>query len=894
MRLLPLLVLVVLTVRCAHAPEAAPPASAPPAVAWPDALPPALRLPDTVRPVHYALDLKLVPTEATYPGSVTIDVEVREPVRQVWLHGQDLEVTRARVAVGDRTFDAKPVTATEGRLGLLLPEELPVGKARLLLDFTGKVDRERSQGIYGVEEGGESYLYTFFEPIDARRAFPCFDEPSFKVPWRLRFTVKAGHVALANHPVVSREPLADGLERVTFAESQPMPSYLVAFMVGPFDVVDAGAVGRTNVPLHFIVPKGRGAETRYAASVTPRIIKGLEDFFDQAYPYEKLDVAVVPRYWGTMEHPGIVALGQPLTLIPPGEETLARRRSYTVIANHELGHYWFGDVVTCSWWNDIWLNESFTAWLDRQTVDRLEPSWDFQQERAMSAIRSALASDELAAALPVRKPVASNDDIVGSFDNGTTYDKGSSVIAMYEAWLGPERFRDFLRGYVRKHAWQVATMEDFLTDLAQAAGPEVAKSFGGFIEHSGAPRITAKLSCPAGAAPSVKLSQERYLPVGSKADARQEWQVPVCLRVGTGTQSSKVCSMLQGPSAEVALPVKQCPAWVLLNAGGTGYYRGGYTREQLTKLLATPAAAFTPAEQVALWGDVDAAVTRGDLPLGEALKAVPASAKSTNRLVVQSGALLLMRVRVDQLTAEERQRFRAWVASLYSARARAMGWVPTPGEDDSVKELRSLLLRLAGGLGDDPRVAKEALPLVRAWLADRKSVDPEAFSSALTRAATHGDAALFDALLEAAKKDQDRTERTRLLTSLAYFRNPDQMSRALGLVVSPDFDVRDTLIILRLALMSPELQAQAWNFYQTHFDALTQRLRSDDLGRLIGETGNLCDDSGLAQVETFLTPRVGNIEGGPRALARALESIRLCIESQKVQSPSVKAFLRAR
>ncbi len=894
MRLLPLLVLVALTVRCAHAPEAAPPVSAPAAVSWPEALPPALRLPDTVRPVHYALDLKLVPTEATYPGSVTIDVEVREPVRQVWLHAQDLEVTRARVTAGGRTFDAKPVTATEGRLGLLLPEELPVGKAQLLLDFTGQVDRERSQGLYGVAEGGESYLYTFFEPIDARRAFPCFDEPTFKVPWRLRFTVKAGHVALANHPVVSREPLPDGLERVTFAESKPMPSYLVAFMVGPFDVVEAGAVGRTNVPLRFIVPKGRGAETRFAASVTPRIVKGLEDFFDQAYPYEKLDVAVVPRYWGTMEHPGIVALGQSLTLIPPGEETLARRRSYTTIANHELGHYWFGDVVTCSWWNDIWLNESFTSWLDRQTVDRLEPSWDFQQEHALAARRSALAADLLEVALPVRKPVASNDDIVGSFDNGTTYSKGASVIAMYEAWLGPERFRDILRGYVRKHAWQVATMEDFLADLSQAAGPEVAKSFGGFIERSGAPRITAELSCPAGGAPSVKLSQERYLPVGSKADSRREWLVPVCLRVGTGAQSSRVCSMLQGPSAEVALPVKQCPAWVLLNAGGMGYYRGGYTREQLTKLLATPAAAFTPAEQVSLWGDVDAAVTRGDLPLGEALKAVPASAKSTNRLVVQGGASLLAQVRVDQLTQEERQRFRAWVASLYSARARAMGWVPKPGEDDSVKEARSLFLRLAGGLGDDPRLAKEALPLVRAWLADRKSVDPEAFSSALPRAATHGDAALFDALLEAAKKEQDRTERTRLLTSLVYFQNPDLLGRALGLVVSPDFDVRDTLILLRLALMSPESQALAWKFYQAHFDALTQRLRSDDLGRLIGETGNLCDASALAQVETFLTPRVGNIEGGPRSLARALESIRLCIESQKVQAPSVKAFLRAR
>lgn len=892
MRLLPLLVLLALTVRCAHAPEAALAASAPPAVAWPEALPPALRLPDTVRPVHYALDLKLVPSEDTYPGSVTIDVEVREPVRQVWLHAQDLEVTRARVVVGDRTLEAKPVTADEGRLGLLLPEALPAGRAQLVIDFKGKVDRERSQGIYGQAEGGEPYLYTFFEPIDARRAFPCFDEPNVKVPWRLRFTVKAGHVAVANHPVVSREPLPDGLERVTFAESKPMPSYLVAFMVGPFDVVEAGTVGRANVPLRFVVPKGRGAETRYAASITPRIVKGLEDFFDQTYPYEKLDVAVVPRYWGTMEHPGIVALGQPLTLIPPGEETLARRKSYAVIANHELGHYWFGDVVTCAWWNDIWLNESFTAWLDRQTVDRLEPSWNFQQERAISATRNALESDALEAALPVRKPVTSNSDIVGSFDNGTTYDKGSSVIAMFEAWLGPERFRDVLRGYVRKHAWGVATMEDFLADLSQAAGPEVARSFGGFIVQGGAASVSAQVSCPKGGTPTVKLSQERYLPVGSQASAQQEWLVPVCLRAGTGTQSSRVCSMMEGPTAEVALPLKQCPAWVLLNAGGTGYYRGGYTREQLTKLIATPAAAFTVGEQVALWADVDAAVTRGILPLGQALSAVPATARSTDRLVVQGGAALLHRVRVDQLTVEERQRFRAWVASLYAPRARALGWMPKAGDDDSMTQSRSLLLALAAGLGDDPKLAKEAAPLVRAWLADRKSVDPEALSNALPWAAAHGDAALFDALLSAAKKEQDRNERTRLLTSLAFFRAPELVERALGLVVGPDFDVRDSEIILKMALVIPESQSRALSFYQAHFDELAQRLRSDEMGGLIGRLGNLCDETQRAQVEAFLKPRVEKIEGGPRALARALESIRLCTESQKLHLPSTRDFLR--
>ncbi|HET9451131.1 MAG TPA: M1 family metallopeptidase, partial [Aggregicoccus sp.] len=408
----PLLLLLALgLLSCRHAPEA-PPVPATAALAYPEPAPPALRLPDSVQPVRYALELTLLPAEDRYPGTVTIDVEVRSPVRQVWLHAQDVEVQAAWVQHSGRALEARPVDAGGGRLGLMLTEELPRGPARIVINFKGRVERTRSQGLYAETEAGEPYLYTFFEPIDARRAFPCFDEPGFKVPWQLTFTVKEGHVAAANAPVVREEPLPGGLKRVTFAQSKPMPSYLVAFMVGPFDVVEAGTVGREPVPLRFIVPRGRGAETAYAARVSARIVGELEDYFDQPYPYEKLEVAVVPRYWGTMEHPGLVAMGQPLTLIRPEEETLERRQRYAHIFGHELGHYWFGNVVTCRWWDDVWLNESFTSWLDRKTMDGFEPGWGLGREFSAQSLAQAMAADSLLNTPPVRKPVASNDDII--------------------------------------------------------------------------------------------------------------------------------------------------------------------------------------------------------------------------------------------------------------------------------------------------------------------------------------------------------------------------------------------------------------------------------------------------------------------------------------------------
>lgn len=889
--LLPLL-LAVLALRCAHAPAPAPePVAAAPE--WPQPQPPALRLPGTVVPVRYSLDLKLIPAEPRFSGVMVIDVEVKEPVRQVWLHGQDLEVTEARIESGARTLQARAVTESEGRLGLLLPEELAPGTARIHLSFSGAVDRERSRGLYGQDEGGESYLYTFFEPVDARRAFPCFDEPGFKVPWRLRFTVKAGHVALANHAIVSKEPLPDGLERVTFAESRPMPSYLVAFMVGPFDIVDAGTAGRASVPLRFIVPKGRGPETAYAARVTPRIVTLLEDFFDQPYPYEKLDVAVVPRYWGTMEHPGLVALGQPLTLIRPNEETYARRKWYVTIANHELGHYWFGNIVTCKWWDDIWLNESLTSWLDRKTVDPFDPAWGFAREAGMNSMSLALDTDALAAALPVRKPANTHDEIQGVFDNGTTYAKGSTLIGMFEAWLGEEKMRELLRGYIRKHAWGVATSEDFATTLSEAAGPDVARAFRSFIDQPGAPRLTAELTCKPGTPARLKLSQERYLPAGSTASAAQAWSVPVCVRMGTpGSGSLRSCTLLTEATGEMPLPMRTCPTWLLLNAGGKGYYRVSYSREQLEQLLGA-SRQLTPEERLSVLADVEAAVRRGGLPLAEALRTVvPATAGDADRLVVERGARLLQLVNEEGLSEDSRKRFRAWVAGLYGPRARKLGWEPGSTDDDGTKALRKVLVRLAAVQGEDRMLVLEAKGLARAWLKDRKAVDPEAVPWVLEVAARSGDRALFDALLAQARAAEDRNERAKLLTALGTFREPALVREALSLVSGREFDLRDSRIILTSTFGMPETRAQAWAFYQEHFDALAGRMRSDELSWFINLTGNLCDEQRHAEAQAFLGPRVSRLENAPRALARAEESIRLCAAADRLHREGVEAFLR--
>lgn len=514
----------------------------------PDLTPPALRLPAGVRPARYDVDLFVDPEAGSFHGEVGIDLRVEASTRVVWLHGQDLTGLSARI--GDRAAEVH--SAEDGFLAVVPAEPLDAGTTRLSLRFAGTLDSERARGIYRVAEpDGKQYAYTFFQPTDARRAFPCFDEPSFKVPWKLTLRTPDPGIAAANAPLVAER--RDGTMRIfEFAETPPLPAYLVAFVVGPFDVVEAGTAGRHGTPLRFIVPPGRRPELAYAREVTPVAVGLLEDWFGMPYPYKKLDVAVVPRFWGTMEHPGILAMGQPLSLIKPEEDTVRRRIRYANILVHELAHYWFGDLVTMAWWDETWLNEGLGEWMDIKVTEAIEPAWKYGRNRQGFRLR-AMRADGRASAKAMRQPVRERTAIISSFENDLTYYKGASILWMFERWAGVDVFQRGMRAYLQKHAWGNTVTEDLLAALSIAAGRDLAPAMKSFIDQPGVPEIAMSLTCAAGARPVVALSQRRYRPLGSPAApgaAQARWSTPICLRWGRGEKTAEKCDMLDAASAE--------------------------------------------------------------------------------------------------------------------------------------------------------------------------------------------------------------------------------------------------------------------------------------------------------------------------------------------------------
>ncbi|HET9450097.1 MAG TPA: M1 family metallopeptidase, partial [Aggregicoccus sp.] len=680
---------------CGGSRAAAPPPGAPPPQGEVRAAkprgrpePPKLRLGEHVKPTAYAVELTLRPDEPRFEGRVTIDLQLSQPTDVLWLHGRGLSVNQAHAQVGGHRVPLEPLQGGEDFLGFAAPQPLPAGSVVLSVGYTGPVSSREVDGVFRVREGADWYVFTQFEPLAARTAFPCFDEPGFKTPWTLTLNVPRGQLAVANTPQVEVQRRADGLQSYRFARSEPLPTYLVAFGVGPFDVLEARPSGARRVPTRILTPRGRREEATYAAEVTPVLLAELERYFGTPYPYAKLDVLAVPLLGGAMENAGLVTFNSGLLLSKPAEDTLSRQRRFAAVQAHELAHQWFGNWVTMAWWDDLWLNEAFATWMSAHLLVDWQPGWG--ESLARVAERSeALEADSLTTARRIRQPIESSNDVHNAFD-GITYGKGAAVLRMVEAWLGQDVFRRGVQRYLGEHPHATATVDDFLKALSAAAGRDVAPVLSTFLEQTGAPLLGMRLECQKGAGGAkLHLTQERYRPVGSAPGAAQSWRVPLCVRYGGATgEAQRACTVLEAAQGELALTeAKGCPAWVMPNAGGTGYYRSALEPAQLAALLGPHARKLTAEERVALLGDARALVQADRLPMAEAMRLARQYSGAPEREVVLAAVHLLGALREELLPEALLPARERLVRELFQGRARVLGFTPKAEEGEDARLL---------------------------------------------------------------------------------------------------------------------------------------------------------------------------------------------------------------
>ncbi len=845
------------------------------------AAPPKLRLPPGARPVKVAAELTIDPLKDTFEGQITLDLDVAEPLSMLWLNADGLTLQKtepqARIVDGGKDF-----------VGLAFEKPLAAGKSTLRIDYQGKLSRTDTDGAFKQQENGEWYVVSHFEPTGARRVFPCFDEPSFKVPWQLTLKVPRDLEAFSN--TMPESAAQEGaLRTVRFAQTRPLPSYLVAFGVGRFETV-AGGKSKSGAPVRIIVTHGKKSWAKYSAASSPKLLGIEEDYFGVPYAYGKLDLIEVPVGTGAMENPGLNTFLARINLVKSGEQTPQFERTAASVEAHEFAHQWFGDLVTTAWWDDLWLNEAFATWMAPKDLDRFAPKWNAAASR-IETRNSAMKADTLVTARRIRQPIESIDDIKTAFD-GITYSKGASVIAMFEGYLGAEPFRKGVHRYLTTYADGNATAKEFLAAISAEAGKDVAPAFSTFLDQAGVPLVTAKLSCPNGkptAKATLSLSQERYFALGEENPPQgQTWQIPVCAKFSVKGKRGRACTLLAEKTGALALP--SCPEWVLPNEGEAGYYRLQLEPAALAA-LSKNAMKLSGPERLGLLDDVIALSRAGKLEAAQMLAFLTPFAADKDRHVVAETLGTVASLRDELVPQAQLPQYAKLVRDLFGKRARALGFRPKQGEDDETRLLRPQLIETVGDQGEDRQLAAEAHRLAQAWLANRAAVSAEMVPAVLALAASQGNQPLFNQLRSAARATQDRTDRQRMLTALGLFRDAGLAKEAQALVLSDDLDPRESFAILGAQSRHPATRAAAYDFVKTNFDALVKRLPRDSAAGFPSFAVGFCDDEHLADASIFFKDRAPQSVGGPRRLAQSLETLQLCSALRKQQSASVGAFL---
>ena len=834
------------------------------------------RLPPGVRPTRYHLELTVDPRDKSFFGRVRIGVEIETPTRAVVLHAKGPKILTAAVSSARGKQWAKPSLrmAAHGKaepeeLVLELEHEVPAGRAEIDLQYEAPFGPNLS-GLYRVDEGGKAFAFTQFEPNDARRAFPCFDEPGFKVPFQVSITVPEGMLAVANTPELRRrETPASGLTSYEFVASEPLPAYLVAFAVGPFEVRQGA---RDPVPIRLITLPGKSHMGQLALDAARDQLAILADYFGTPYPYAKLDLVAVPEFGaGAMENAGLVTFREERVLHDPAAVSLEAQRELWGIMAHELAHQWFGDLVTMKWWDDLWLNEGFATWMGAKVVERVKPGFLTDLER-VSDKQWVMGMDMLASARRIRQPVRGSSEALEAFD-GITYVKGASTLSMIESWLGEGAFRDGVRSYLAKHRFGNAESRDLFEALAGASGKDVARVMSSFVDQSGVPLVEASARCDAGKV-RVTLAQREYRPLGRPAGERKTWKIPVCVRLDGAGKDERACTLLDQAASELLVPVTACPAAIHPNADERGYYRYLMPKAALVALAKRP--RLTLREKVGLLGNAWALVKSGDLPLDVYFELLPGLLGEPSHVPWDQVAEALRELSRALVTDATRAAFEAKVRALGGKAGKRLGFRPAAGEAPSVKLERALVLGLLGDVGADPWVLGEARKLTEAWLARDKSLDPDIARLVLPLAARSGDEQLFARLLERMRQAATPEDRLLALSGLTGFDDLRLVERLLGYALDGTIKVSDLRYVFPPLFQRSATAKPTYLWLSRNFDALSSKLPSFAVGRFPWVAAALCDDAAVSEAQAFFAPRLRRIEGADKHLAQAVEAGKLC------------------
>ncbi|GEJ57029.1 M1 family metallopeptidase [Anaeromyxobacter diazotrophicus] len=839
------------------------------------------RLPTSVRPARYQLTLSLDPGRRVFAGEGQVGLELAAPTGELVLHAAALDLTRAelRTADGPRAVRVVPAPASE-TVRLVLERPAPAGAATLELAWNGHV----SDGLRGLYQAA-GVAVTQFEAADARRVFPCFDEPGFKAPWALTVEAPAG-LALLSNGAPERTTEAAGRQRVAFRETPPLPTYLVALACGALEARPAGAA--RGVPVRTWAVPEKLALTAFAQEVALEVLPRLEDYFGLPYAFGKLDQVGVPEFEaGAMENAGLVTYREAALLLDPATAALPVKKRVAEVITHELAHQWFGNWVTMQWWDDLWLNESFATWMAAKIVDGWRPEWrvwlDFDAGKA-----AALHLDALRSTHPVRAEVKNPEDMTESFDV-ITYEKGGAVLRMIEGYLGEGPFRDGIRLYMRRHAKANAVAGQLWAALAEASGQPVPELADAWIGGPGYPVVEVRRE-----GRRVALGQRRFYSEPGVAEAGERWPVPLVLRYEDAGGVKEARHLLRGAAGELTLPGEGEVRWLVANGGSTGFYRVAYDAASAAA-LARHLPRLAPSERIGLIADQWALVRAGAREPADFLDLLAAFGGEEDYAVLDELVGRLAGLEARLADEPVRQRFQRFVANLVGPAFARAGWDPAPGEPDALRMRRAALLRALALVAREPAaVAEGARRLDRFLGGDAAALEPNLHDAAVAMAARAGDERRFEALRARFKVEPDPALKRRYLTGLALFEDPALAARAEALAFGDEIPLQDAASYMGALLANRTAREGFWGALRQRWDAVQQRVGGAPmlLRRVVEAVGQLPERRHLEEATAFFAAHP--VPAARQAIAQTLERMRQDVALWERLGPAVARWLAAR
>lgn len=828
------------------------------------------------KPSSQQVSLTLDPSQDTFTGMTEISLEVLKPTKYIELNGVAYAVKMAQL-LGDENCDLNNEMLKTGKVKFSCDEQIQPGKYTLKVDFSAPYNRQ-SVGLYKTLDQGTPYLFTQFEMSDARRAFPVFDEPSYKIPFQLTITAPTSQKVYSNTPELKAIVNGD-MTTHYFDKTPPIPSYLVAMAVGPFEELDIKGM---PIPGRVITPQGKIHLAQYAKENMPKVLGALEAYFGIPYVYKKLDSVAVPEFpFGAMENSGLVTYREDILLVDLAAATRSKKQRNVSIIAHELAHQWYGNLVTMKWWNDLWLSEAFASWMAAKITKQLNPEFESHLDLPQNNV---MALDARLSTKPIRKPIKTEADIMDGL--GLAYSKGSSVLAMVENWIGEDAFQKGIQSYLKEFSYKNAEAADLWEALGKASNKDVASVLKSFIEQSSFPlvKVTQQGS-------KVTISQSRFVNAGVDAP-EQLWNVPVAIKYGAGDKVKTANVLLNKQSQTLDLDFE--PEWIYPDQGALGYYRWVMDDAQFSALVKKAPSVLSDRERLALLSATDALLDAGVISAAKLMQTLEVFVSDSHPRVANAALGYLVSQQRTFKDDSNKDLWPEFIRGAVTPAAKKYGLEAKAGEDGAIAQLRAAVVSRLGFDGEDQNVINKAKEQTQVYLNDPQKVDPYLAGTYLTLAAFHGDKALLDQFMTTFKTTKDPQVRTNMLAAMGFFGKPELQKAVLAYSLTDEVTASDMRTILSGQSYTDERQALFIDWVYSNYDKVTASLPPFFIPNLPYFTTASCDAESLATTKTFFNEKVADVAGYARTLSKLEESTNDCIALKTRELESVNSFLKSK